>query len=187
MKWPEPPVGPSSLVQRSFGAWVSSASIPETVAPVVLARETSAEDAYGIIHQAPYQPPGAGSMPNISDRTSRSPSGAPKNSDTGESTVVRPSNVMRSRRPFRFASVAAPSGTRRRSPVIAAGPVRFARVAESPGPGETVAVVVVAPGCAGLGSARPASRNVFTTSVAGSAGSNRSTPSALANSRWLTW
>ncbi len=83
--------------------------------------------------------------------------------------------------------MAAASGTRSRRPVIAAEPDRFASVADAPGPGETVVAVVAAPGWAGFGSIRPAWRSVFTTSVAGSAGLNRVTPSALANSRWLTW
>jgi hypothetical protein len=129
---------------------VISAWTPLTVAPEVLVRLTVAEEAYGIIHHALYQPPGAGSMPNMSDRTSRSPRPAPKNSPTGASTVDRPSKVALMRSPLSAASVACESSTRRRTPVIAPGPVRLASVAV--GFGVTVVATVVAPGCAGLGS-----------------------------------
>src|SRR5687767_3768060 len=100
--------------------------------------------AYGIIHQALYHPPGAASIANINDRTSRSPSPAPKNSPSGASTVDRPSKVPLMRRPLRFASVARLSGIRIRTAVTAAGPVRLAMVALLFAPGDTVALTVAA-------------------------------------------
>ena len=84
---------------------------------------------------------------------------------------------------MRFASVAAASGTRSRSAVIARGPLSVARVAWPPAGAVTVAVVVPAPAWAGLGSRRPAWRRLSMTSVAGSAGLKRVTPFASANVR----
>ena len=162
---------------------VTSTSTPPTVAPVVLTSVSAAAVRNGIGHHALYQPPGAESMANISDRTVRSPSPAPKNSPIGLSTVVRPSNVSRSRSPASVGAPAAASGTRSRSAVIARGPVRAASDTCPCAGAVTVARVVEAPAWAGFGSRVPAARSSVTTSVAGSAGSNRGTPAASAKVR----
>ena len=166
------------------GAEVTSDLDPVDGGAGVLTSVTAAVERNGIGHQALYQPPGAASMANISERTVRSPSPPPKNSPTGLSTVVRPSKVIRSRRPASVGAPAAASGTRSRSAVIARGPVRAARADTCPRAGAvTVARVVEAPGCAGFGSRVPAARSRATTSAAGSAGSNRDTPAASAKVR----
>ena len=66
--------------------------------------DSDADVPYGIGHHAVYQPSGVASIDENSVRVSYSPSPEPKNSPSGASTVVSPSNVPTSRAPSSTAS-----------------------------------------------------------------------------------
>src|SRR5215475_2985391 len=77
----------------------SGADVTSTTAPLIgwslpLTSSTVALEAYGIGHHAVYQPSSCESIELNSVRVSYSPSPEPKNSPSGASTVVSPSNVI---------------------------------------------------------------------------------------------
>ena len=139
--------------------------------------------AKGIGHHSDNDsdPPGCGIVANISDRTLPVPSPAPKNSPSGESTMVRPSNSTWSRNPVSSSSVG--SGSCRRSAEIMPDPVDSAIVAPASAGTSTTRWLCAAVGAAGLGSVVPAARRVAITSSAGSEGEKVRTPSAVENRR----
>ncbi len=101
MKYPARPLASAGAHCRS-DVVTTSLSIPDTGLSVVLTRVMWAVRANGIGHHSDNAnaPPGSGVVANISDCMALPPNPAPKNSPSGESTMVRPSNSICSRNPF---------------------------------------------------------------------------------------